>query len=230
MIYSFPDTDSKRRASVLKTLNDHYASFIQSYRISVAYEKIVCMKPYKLLSCFVYDWTFAPLKRGMDDPISPKPRKNFKKKAKVPASSQSPSRQSKSVFIKSSSAASRQSVILRSNSTEPTEVLRSPSPGPSHTNNSRSNPSFTEEDDKEFLHQSHRFAKIFCFLIKKITTKIYFSELSFEISGVDRLLLLRKKRGSGLSGEGTQTLWIQVNQNLRPKFFVDVSCLLSDRF
>ena len=58
------DTDSKRRGRILATLNELYSERIQNFNISQSYHKIVLAKPYKVLSCFVYDWTFTPLKRG----------------------------------------------------------------------------------------------------------------------------------------------------------------------
>ena len=76
------DTDAKRREQVLATLNDKFADLIANFNISEAYGKIVSAKPYKVLSCFVYDWTYVPLKRGqfedMMKPMSPKPVKKNK--------------------------------------------------------------------------------------------------------------------------------------------------------
>ena len=58
---------------ILRALNDKFAQLIEKLRISEAYGKIVRSKPYKVLSCFAYDWKFAPLKRGITEPRSPKP-------------------------------------------------------------------------------------------------------------------------------------------------------------
>lgn len=44
---------------------------------------MVLAKPYKILSCFVYDWTYAPLKRGQmmsEERDRPKVKKLTKKK------------------------------------------------------------------------------------------------------------------------------------------------------
>ena len=80
MTIKIPDNDSKRRSSVLQTLNEKFGDLIRNFKISEAYDKIVISKPFKVLSSFVYDWTFAPLKRGgMEVPISPKPKSTMKK-------------------------------------------------------------------------------------------------------------------------------------------------------
>lgn len=53
-----------------------FAEFIKNFTIAEAYGKIVIAKPYKVLSCFVYDWTFAPLKRGQIDKMLIGPSEN----------------------------------------------------------------------------------------------------------------------------------------------------------
>lgn len=58
------DTDLKRREAILATLNEKFSDLIKNFRISEAYNKIVNLKPYKVLSRYVYDWTYVPLKRG----------------------------------------------------------------------------------------------------------------------------------------------------------------------
>lgn len=63
LLYPFIDVDAKRRNGIVETLNDKFAFFINNFDIKVTYSKIVAWKPYKLLSCFVYDWSYAPLKR-----------------------------------------------------------------------------------------------------------------------------------------------------------------------
>lgn len=76
-IINLIDTDSKRRESILASLNERFQDLIRNFKISEAYAKIVSAKPFKVLSSFVYDWTYVPLKRGNMDrskPISPKPK------------------------------------------------------------------------------------------------------------------------------------------------------------
>ena len=79
-IIKISDTNSKRRKRTLKDLNDRYSELIEDFNIKEAYERIVSEKPYKLLSCFQYDWGYAPLKRReleeLKDPVSPKLVKN----------------------------------------------------------------------------------------------------------------------------------------------------------
>lgn len=80
------DIDSKRRSVIVKTLNDKFSHFISNFSISESYAKVVSAKPYKALSGFVYDWTFAPLRRGaMDIPISPKPSQGRKRSSTSPS-------------------------------------------------------------------------------------------------------------------------------------------------
>lgn len=67
---------------ILETLNDKYVFLIKNFNIKQTYAKIVTWKPYKALSCFVYDWSYAPLRRGqhnLAEPITPKPSKCRKK-------------------------------------------------------------------------------------------------------------------------------------------------------
>lgn len=80
------DTESQRRLNIVSTLNEKYSEFIETLNIKQAYEKMVYLKPYKVLSCFVYDWTYVPLKRGKAEEMlqkaqSPKPVKITKNKA-----------------------------------------------------------------------------------------------------------------------------------------------------
>lgn len=79
------DTDAKRRDTLLEGLNKRYSELIENFNIAQAYGKMVASKPYKLLSCFVFDWTYAPLKRrqvesSMNEPRNPK-IKSIKSKA-----------------------------------------------------------------------------------------------------------------------------------------------------
>ena len=110
------DTDSKRRASILDSLNEQYSHLIQNFNISEAYSRIVSNKPYKVLSCFVFDWTFAPLKRGAMDGtvISPKPS--------------------------SSRGSSKKKTVAK---------LSKPKEDPLQFTG-------TQDDEKEFVHPSHR--------------------------------------------------------------------------
>ena len=65
-------------------LNATFSKLIEKYNIGDAYFNIVCSKPYKVLSCFEYDWAYAPLKRrelGLENPVSQKPKKLIKNKA-----------------------------------------------------------------------------------------------------------------------------------------------------
>lgn len=55
--------ETKRRNLIVETLNEKYAFLINNFNVKEAYSKIVTWKPYKALSCFVYDWSFTPLKR-----------------------------------------------------------------------------------------------------------------------------------------------------------------------
>lgn len=56
-------------------MNNNFSELIPNFQISQAYSKIVSSKPYKVLSCYVYEWTYAPLKRGaMDTELTPKPK------------------------------------------------------------------------------------------------------------------------------------------------------------
>ena len=57
--------DVKRRDNIIQSLNDTFSSLIEKFSISEAYDKIVESKPYKVLSCFVYDSSYAPLKRRL---------------------------------------------------------------------------------------------------------------------------------------------------------------------
>ena len=69
--------DSKRRGQIVGTLNEKYAELTENLSLKEAYKKIVTWKPYKALSCFVYNWTYYPLKRGemdIEKPLSPKPK------------------------------------------------------------------------------------------------------------------------------------------------------------
>lgn len=69
---SYIDVDSKRRNITIENLNEKYAFLIQNFNVKEAYSKIVTWKPYKVLSCFVYDWSYIPLKRGkLDEPLTP---------------------------------------------------------------------------------------------------------------------------------------------------------------
>lgn len=73
----FLDMDAKRRSAIVEALNDKYSFYIKNFDVKQAYAKIVTWKPYKALSCFVYDWSFVPLKRGqldIESPMSPKPK------------------------------------------------------------------------------------------------------------------------------------------------------------
>lgn len=68
-------------------LNERFSELIQNFSISRAYEKIVIQKPYKILSTFVYDWSYAPLKRRqleevLSGPTSPKPNTAVTRKKK----------------------------------------------------------------------------------------------------------------------------------------------------
>ena len=119
---SFLDTDSKRRCTILQTLNDHFAQFIQNFTIAQSYSKIVCLKPYKVLSCFVYDWTYVPLKRrdtDFDNPMSPKPDQASR-------SSSTPGRTSQNISSSQPSQVSGSSTAPIS-SKEPEEDLLLPS-------------------------------------------------------------------------------------------------------
>ena len=58
--------DANRRETILKGLNDRYSFLIKNFNIKEAYAKIITWKPYKALACFVYDWSYAPLKRGQN--------------------------------------------------------------------------------------------------------------------------------------------------------------------
>lgn len=74
LLYFIPDTESKRRKTILTSLNERFAELIKFFRISESYSKIVNSKPYKVLSSYAFDWTFVPLKRRFEEmALSPKP-------------------------------------------------------------------------------------------------------------------------------------------------------------
>ena len=75
--------EAKRRSTIVESLNEKFAFLIKNFNIKETYAKIVTWKPYKALSCFVYDWSYMPLKRGqleLEQPMSQKPTKKFQKK------------------------------------------------------------------------------------------------------------------------------------------------------
>lgn len=115
-------------------MNERFSELIQNFRISEAYAKIVTAKPFKVLSCFVFDWTYAPLKRGgLEAPRSPKAtsvlsRKGKKKKPGPP------------LRLSTSVGETTMSCLVQTptSSTSPSDI------------------DLTEEDEKQFLHPSHR--------------------------------------------------------------------------
>lgn len=75
------DVDCKRRETILNDLNESFNGFLENFTISDAYAQLVERKPYKILSCFSYDWKFTPLKRrelNLHEKLSPKPRQVLK--------------------------------------------------------------------------------------------------------------------------------------------------------
>lgn len=74
--------ETKRRNRIIECLNEKYAFLINNFNMKEAYSKIVTWKPYKALSCFVYDWSYAPLKRReAQDALQLEPKKLIKNKA-----------------------------------------------------------------------------------------------------------------------------------------------------
>ena len=124
----------------MKSLNERFSELIDQLTIFQSYEKIVNEKPYKILSCYVYDWGFAPLKRGqLDDlkkPMSPKLIKNkAAKKSYTPAK---PTRDDPTKL-------------------KPSESSTSCTEGPSIVKSElRDIIKFTEAENSEFTHASHR--------------------------------------------------------------------------
>ena len=73
--------ETKRRNRIVETLNEKFAFLINNFDMKESYAKIVTWKPYKALSCFVYDWSYTPLKqREVQDSLMT-PRKLIKNKA-----------------------------------------------------------------------------------------------------------------------------------------------------
>lgn len=107
-----------------------FGDFIKNFNISQAYAKMVNSKPYKLLSCFAFDWTYAPLKRRemeLEKPVTPKPS------GRASTATSSKQRRAKSVDLGSNTKGKGKMVM---------------------------NFTLTREDEAEFTLPSHRYVII----------------------------------------------------------------------
>lgn len=74
--------ETKRRNRIVEALNEKFAFLINNFDVKETYAKIVVWKPYKALSCFVYDWSYTPLKRReVQEALSIGPKKLIKNNA-----------------------------------------------------------------------------------------------------------------------------------------------------
>ena len=120
---------------------------------------MVASKPFKVLSCFVYDWTYYPLKRGqiedtMKGKMSPKPvrSKSAKKKSSAASSVAAPSAAAVSVAAPSAAADS----VAAPSAAAASSVIAPSAASSSDAAAASSDVDTSSQDDIDFVYPSHR--------------------------------------------------------------------------